>query len=294
MMRSLSLISTTLVGLLLVASAFLKAWDADTFAHVLQQYGAKGFSVAAPVLIFTEAVLGMLLLLRVQPRKTARAAVIFLVIVSLGFAYGVLFQGIEDCGCFGELSYRYATKPWMTFARNAVLLCIALPPIFDQPIRKKTPTVKILAAMIVGAAACFCCGLSMNQSFRLPRLPFHETEDVRPTMDKLLAVYPFSTDSSYVVYLFSFSCSYCQNSFANVQQYQQFKLVDKVLGVAVEDEKEQERFFRIYQPQIDILTIPKDTMAQITSTLPIALLIQANYIRSIESGLIASPGIFMK
>ena len=293
-MRYLSYISTSLLGLLFLVSAFAKAWDADTFAHLLQQYGSRGFSVGAPVIIFAETVIGMLLLLRVQPRKSAWAAVIFLIVVSVGFAYGVLFRGIEDCGCFGELSRRYAAKPWMTFTRNAVLVLIAVPAILDKPSIGKTPAFKPLAAMCVGAVACFCCGLAMKQSFRLPKWHPDAGEEARPTMEQLHAIYPFSADSSYVVYLFSFTCAHCQNYFANVQQYQQMQLVDKVIGIAVEDAEEQARFERVYQPEIEILTIPHDTMASITGILPVALLIRGDSIENTQEGFVTSPGIYME
>ena len=51
-MKYLSYISTSLLGLFLLVSAFTKAWDADTFAHLLQQYGAKSLSLGAPVIIY--------------------------------------------------------------------------------------------------------------------------------------------------------------------------------------------------------------------------------------------------
>ena len=94
-MKYLSYILTTLLGPVFLVSAFAKAWDADLFADLLLQYGWKGFSIAAPVIVFTEAVLGMLLLLRYRPRQSAWAAVIFLILVSLGYAYGDVIAVLE-------------------------------------------------------------------------------------------------------------------------------------------------------------------------------------------------------
>ena len=87
-----------------LVSAFAKAWDGESFADMLLQYGPSWFSIGAPIVIATEAILGMLLLLRVSPRRCAYAADVFLITVSAIFAYGVLAKGIEDCGCFGALS----------------------------------------------------------------------------------------------------------------------------------------------------------------------------------------------
>ena len=134
----------------------------------------------------------------------------------------------------------------------------------------------------------------MRASFELPKWSHAKTENRTKTMEKLQALYPFEGDSVYIVYLFSFSCAHCQNSFANVQQYQQFKAADKVLGIAIEDEEAQARFERIYQPQIEIRTIPQNEMASITGQLPVCLLIRGDSIRHVETGFVTSPGIFLK
>ena len=79
-----------------------------------------------------------------------------------------------------------------------------------------------------------------------------------------------------------------------MQQFQQFNVADKVIGIAVEDPKAQERFNRIYKPEIDIITIPKEKMGQITSQLPIGMSIKENSIKKVEVGFITSPGLFIK
>ena len=113
-------------------------------------------------------------------------------------------------------------------------------------------------------------------------------------MEELKNIYPFEADSSYIVYLFSFTCPHCQNSFANVEQFQQLHVVDKVIGIAVENQDAQERFYRIYQPEIEIITISKDYMSTITSRLPIGLFIKDNSIQKTEVGFITSPGLFIE
>ena len=66
------------------------------------------------------------------------------------------------------------------------------------------------------------------------------------------------------------------------------------MGIAIEDERAQERFYRIYQPQIDIVTISHSDMSHITGSLPIALLIKGDSIQKAEAGSVTSPGIFIK
>ena len=289
----LSYISTTLLGLLFLVSAFAKAWDAESFAQMLLLYGSSKLGVVAPVIIMIEALLGTALLLRIHPRWAASAADCFLIVVSLIFAYGVLFRGIEDCGCFGALSRLYTGRPWVTFVRNAIFIAISIPALRDWTNVRQTPWWKIGIAVIVSSMACFASGLSMRQSFELPDLNATRKANWEETMNQLNAVYPFSEDSTYLVYLFSFSCAYCQNAFANVEQYQRLHIADKVLGIAIEDAEAKGRFYRIYQPHIAIQTISNDSMAHITGSLPVAIFISGGKIQKAESGGVTSPGIFL-
>ena len=293
--KYIAIVSSVLLGFVFLVSAFAKAWEADIFALSLLQYGPKWLGGLAPVVITCEVVLGLCLLMQIRPKWTALATDIFLIGVSAIFAYGVLTKGILSCGCFGQLDRLYTPKPWLTFVRNAVFALLTVPILLAETKQEKHLSRKLMVMLPIVAAVCFISGLAMKRSFTLPRFAKAD-EDMKKTqmMAKLQDLYPFRADSTYFVYLFSFSCPYCQNSFANVQQYQQFGIVDKVLGVAVEDEELQKRFNRIYQPEIEIITIPHDSMSQITHSLPIAVLIKGDTIDDILSGIITSPGIFVE
>ena len=293
-MKSLSHISTTILGLMFLFSAFTKAWDAETFADMLLLYGPQWFSIGAPIIIMAESVLGMALVLQIKTRWSAIFADCFLVIVSAIFAYGVLAKGIQDCGCFGVFSKLFTGKPWVTFVRNALFVAISIPAILDSNRKVRYVYPKICLTLVVAAMACFVCGLSMRKSYKLPKISQVKPNNRSKVMEKLNEIYSFNSDSTYVVYLFSFTCPHCQNSFANVQQFQQFNVADKVIGIAVEDQEAQERFYRIYKPEIDIITIPKEQMEQITNQLPIGMSIRENSIKKTEVGFITSPGLFLK
>ena len=293
-MKYLSYISTIVLGVIFLFSAFAKAWDAEAFADMLLQYGPQWFSIGAPIIIMAESVLGMALVLQIKTRWSAILADCFLVIVSAIFAYGVLAKGIQDCGCFGVFSKLFTGKPWVTFVRNALFVALSIPAILDsnQEVRYVYP--KVCLTIVVAAMASFVCGLSMRKSYKLPKISQVRSNNRSKVMEKLNEIYSFNSDSTYVVYLFSFTCPHCQNSFANVQQFQQFNVADKVIGIAVEDQEAQERFYRIYKPEIDIITIPKEQMEQITNQLPIGMSIRENSIKKAEVGFITSPGLFLK
>ncbi len=293
-MKYLSYISTTILGLMFLFSAFAKAWDAETFADMLLQYGPQWFSIGAPIIIMAESVLGMVLVLQIKTRWSAICADCFLVIVSAIFAYGVLAKGIQDCGCFGVFSKLFTGKPWVTFVRNALFVAISIPAILDSNRKVRYIYPKVCLTIVVAAMACFVCGLSMRKSYKLPKISQVRSNNRSKVMEKLNEIYSFNSDSTYVVYLFSFTCPHCQNSFANVQQFQQFNVVDKVIGIAVEDKDAQARFYRIYKPEIDIITIPKEQMELITNQLPIGMSIRENSIKKAEVGFITSPGLFLE
>jgi hypothetical protein len=292
--KTISYICSTLLGLIFLFSAFAKAWDGEAFADLLMLYGPKWFSIGAPVLVFIESILGSMLLFRIKLRWSACAGVIFLIVVSLIYAYGLLFKGITECGCFGIFSNLYSGKTWLTFVRNLILVCLAILVILSQTYHESYLWLKTTVVMLVTASACFICGLSMRKSFMLPKISSFKTENRTTTMEKLKDLYNFSADSTYFVYLFSFTCPFCQNSFANVQQFEQFNTVDKTIGIAVENEQNKQRFYRIYHPEIDIITISQEKMNQITSQIPIGMVIEGNAIKNMETGYITSPGIYIK
>ena len=292
--KYLSFVCSFLLGTIFLVSAFAKAWDGEAFADMLLRYGPRWFSIGAPVIILIETVLGMMLILRLKVRWCAWASDLFLIFVSAVFAYGWLAKGITECGCFGALSSLYESKPYITFVRNAVMLCISVPLLSHYERKESSVWLKMCAVVTIAALTCFLCGLSMRKSFVLPKWSAVRSQSGVGAIEKLQTVYPFSADSTYFVYLFSFTCPHCQNSIANVQQYQQFNVVDKVIGIAVENEEAQERFYRIYQPQIEIITIPKDTMKSITNHLPIGLILKENKIQKAEGGFINSPGLNIK
>ena len=287
-------VSSVLLGLMFLVSALLKAWDADTFALTLRAYGFSLFGVWAPVIIVCEAVLGLCLLMQIRPKGSAIAADIFLLVVTAGFAYGVLAKGIQECGCFGVLDRYHTAKPWVSFVRNAVFILLTVPILLAPSKPEKQLSRKLIVMVPVLAIIGFICGLAMKSSFSLPRLIEEEGLNETEMMAQLQAEYTFSSDSTYVVYLFSFTCPHCQNYYANIEQYQRFGLVNKVLGIAVENEEAQARFERIYQPEIEIITIPKSRMSAITHILPMAVHIADGAIQEIEDGFIPSPGIFME
>lgn len=283
-------ICSSILGLVFLTSGFLKAWDAGSFADILIQYGAAWLGAVAPVIILVEVVLGFLLVVLSRPRWTARVGIAFLIVVTLGYAYGVLFRGITDCGCFGSW-HALTSRPWLTFVRNGVLVALALPAALCKGESSSPRVAHWVGVTLLAAIACFLCGLSMSESYSLPR--WHSTFSPQPISETTMAQHiALPEESEYLVFLFSYTCPHCQNAFANVEQYQKMGL-KPIIGVATGTEEQKERFYRLYQPVIDIQTIEPEQMSSITHELPILMYIRRDTIINIEKGTVTSPGLFL-
>lgn len=291
MKKSIAHIAQIIVGMVFAVSAFAKAWGGNAFANLVIQYGADWLSVFVPILIAIESCLASMLLLRVATRKASLFSAIFIVGISLVYLYGVLVKEITDCGCFGVLR-ALNLPPVGTFIRNFLLivLCV-LGFVWDNNLSCH-PWWKVFLMMLFVSGSLFVCGLDMSKSFRLPKITaLHQRTHLTVADSDLSEILPIAKDSSYAVYIFSYSCVFCQNSFANVEQYLRIEEIDKVYGIAIEDSVAEARFKRIYQPSIPIYNIPSSTMKNLVAELPVLLLIQKGEIVHIEVGSVLSPGI---
>lgn len=279
------------VGLVFLLSALLKAIDAAAFADLMSSYGALWFGFGAPVIIFVELILGVLLIFNIYPRQVSFAASIFILLVSSAFLYGVLYLGITDCGCFGHLKL-LNSKPWFTFLRNGVLFGLLIPSLIkpQQGANFSMPTSVFMA--VIGIVVMFMCGFSMRGAKCLQKQQ-NSFKPIPLSESKLSEYVVCSSDSSYMVFAFSYNCPYCQNSIGNVNQYQPMGYVDKVIGLAIEDPEDRERFDRLFETNFTIQEVSKWTMAQLTNTLPTVYFIRHDSIINQYSGLVVSPALLL-
>lgn len=293
-MKSLAIHSARiLLGLVFLVSAVAKAWGANDFADIVLQYGAPWLTGFVPVLIAVETLLAILLLMRVAPRYTGIASAAFVAGVSAVFLYGVLFRGVTDCGCFGSISWLQMNPVWV-FVRNAGLLLLSLPIILWDDCELRLPPYKAALLAVVTSVVTFVAGLAMSSTFQLPRLGDTRAAERMSVEDSGLAAYlpALSPDSVYAVYLFSYTCAHCQNSYANAEQYYTMHVVDRAFGLAIADSAGRERFERLYQPTMPVYEVSEEQMASLTTGLPLLLIIRNGKVDASEGGSITSPGIF--
>lgn len=279
----------TVVGLIFMLSGILKAYSASAFADLMSSYGATWLGYGAPLVIAIELFLGMLLIFDAHPRLISSVSVAFIVLVSAIFLYGILCLGITDCGCFGPLTW-LNTRPWITFVRNAIIIVLLIPSLCRSQEGTPLSIPYVLCMALATVVLMYMCGYSMHGAKCLQRA--QKPYEPRPLAEHPLAQFiSCDPDSTYLVFAFSYGCPYCQNSIGNVNQFTSMHVVDRVIGLAIEDSVGRERFDRIFDYNFGIKEIPDIEMYKITSSLPVTFYIRHDSIINALAGSVTTPAL---
>lgn len=129
--RYLSRICRVLFAITFIVSGFFKAIDPWGTILNANSYLAA-YNISAPewlVAVFSiwlcgaELMMGCMLLFKVRIRLISIFSVLSMVFFTVLTFLSATFIPVEDCGCFGEL---IKLTPWQTFAKNLVLLPMAI------------------------------------------------------------------------------------------------------------------------------------------------------------------------
>lgn len=280
-----------IVGFIFLLSGLLKAIDTAAFADLMSEYGATWFGFVAPLIIFIEIFLGIILVFDFYAKPISWGTAIFLLVVSSIYLYGVTARGITNCGCFGPISW-LNSKPWLTFMRNGILLGMLVPTLIRPQEKSKEisiPSVIFIAAIAV--VVMFMCGFSMHGARCLQKQHIFQAKELAESpLAEYVTVHP---DSTYLVFAFSYSCPYCQNSIGNVNQYVPMGMADRVIGLAVEDSVARARFERLFETNFEIREISAMQMYRLSNTMPTTFFIRHDSIVSQYSGMVVSPALLL-
>lgn len=291
MPQQLSKIFRFFVGLVFLLSGLLKAIDTTSFSDLISEYGALWFGFAAPIVIFIEIFLGIMLIFDFYSKHISWATVIFLLVVSTIYLYGILVHSITNCGCFGPLTW-LNSKPWLTFTRNGILVAMLLPTLILPQEKSLSITIPAVVFMaVIAVIVMFMCGFSMRGAKCLQKQnTFHPIAlDESPLSEWIVT----HSDSTYLIFAFSYSCPYCLNSIGNVNQYVPMGMADRVIGLAVEDSVTRERFNRLFDTDFEIHEISAMQMYSLSNTMPTTYLIRHDTIISQYTGMVVSPALLL-
>ncbi|PIE50111.1 MAG: doxx family protein [Flavobacteriales bacterium] len=118
-----------IVGLIFIASGFVKTIDPKGFSFKLEEYfSPEVFNLpflekyVLPMAIFVsvlEVILGLMLLMKIQFKKTLLALIALCVFFAFLTFYSAYFNVVTDCGCFGDA---IKLEPWQSFWKDIILL----------------------------------------------------------------------------------------------------------------------------------------------------------------------------
>ena len=229
-----------LVGVLFIVSAFGKLMDVENFGNLIVSYGFFWSALLAPVIVIAEMGVGIALVLDMYPRVVSWVGIGMLIVFTGAFFYGNTFNGVKDCGCFGNLNL-VSLPVWATYLRNAILLFLLI--IGMEKGRAAAPASLALCIWTACLAlTVFFSGytFSLPQSFkeRMPRR--HPLIGMDVSQTPLPQFVDMSPDSTYTLYVFSYTCVSCINGIPALLEYQDSSVCDRVIGLAVNEDKNAE------------------------------------------------------
>ena len=268
-----------ILALVFLLSGGGKMVNSAGFGELISSYGMEWFSMLSPVIILLELLLGLLLLLRLWPRFAALASLLLLLLFTGAFMYGHLVHGIEDCGCFGSLGQKMPV--WATYLRNVVLMALAFYILIHEE-KKQTVSLdrnRVSICILAGlmAVALFWTGYTWHpttfymNNFSKPH-PLLGCEINQSPIGNYVHV---AEDSTYVIWVFSYSCGGCINSMENVKQYE--RVADRFVPLAVTpDENGRKR--KLLQFPYDAIYVG-DELAGFIEVLPTLLYVEQGKVR---------------
>lgn len=118
-----------IIGLIFIASGFVKAIDVKGFSFKLEEYFSPAVfnipffeELALPIAIIVvtlELVLGIALLLKIRLKITLIQLIILCVFFAFLTFYSAFYNAVTDCGCFGDA---IKFTPWESFIKDIILL----------------------------------------------------------------------------------------------------------------------------------------------------------------------------
>ena len=215
-----SIVGEIVLGILFVISGFGKMINAH--GELISSYGLDWLSILAPFIILVELFVGFCLLLRYRPRLFLLVSGILLLVFTIAYSYANLINGIEDCGCFGDIETELPV--WATYIRNVTLLILVC--LLWKCETGKGNNAKALwkswSVFLCMIICSFWTGTTWSLStFYANRFAkTHPLIGVQFNETPLENYFQVSSDSTYLVWVFSYGCASCVNSVENIKQYQ--------------------------------------------------------------------------
>lgn len=289
-------IYSIIIGVLFIISGIGKVIDTAGFSTLIYQYGLGYLMILSPVIVVVEILLGLLLVLLINPKRYAMVSFYLVTIFTILFAYAHFKYGINNCGCFGTIQHSNLT-PAFSFVRNFILIAMSLILWIKYPKGEEVEIAKWEKYLIVSvmSISIFTAGLTFRIPFFLRSRPeTHKFQNQNIKNTELSKYIKTSPDSTYLIFCFSYTCPYCWNSIENLRQYKKTNTADSVMVFAIGEEKDKLVFDHNFRPDFTIKDLPAEEMKKLANVYPTAFYIVHDTIKVIIQSELPSPFVFKK
>jgi len=280
-----------LAGIVFLVSGIGKSLAAFQFSQLLVLYGFEFLQFLAPIIIVIEIIIGMLLFFNIKLKQTSLIALCFTAVLSIVYLYGFFFINISDCGCFGHFSV-LNMSPFFTVLRNLVLIGILLYVFLKSADSNKKPDKNEMIIMVcILCAVCFVAGYTFNEKENVATQYITKGKNINIDVKNsvLGELMTFSEDSTYFVFIFSYSCQHCLNSIENLKQYERFGVADKVIALSYKtDSVTMQKFKEIFNVNFEIINYPPEQFFRLNNKFPVSYYVENNIIKMEIHGLLPS------
>ena len=298
-----------IIGVLFIVSGLGKVIDTSGFSNLISQYGLGYLMVLSPVIVVFEILLGLFLVLLINPKFYAMVSFGLLTIFTALFAFAHFKYGVNNCGCFGTVNTNL--PPIFSFIRNFILIGMSLIVWIKYPKEKKIKlgiskrgigelkldhitNWKKYLVLIIMSISIFTAGFTYKTPYFLRgKSEIHEFQGQNIKNTELSKYFITSPDSTYLVFCFSYTCPHCLNSIENLRQYK-ITNTSNIMALGIGNKKDKDAFDEYFKPDFKITDISINEMNKLTDVYPTSFYILHDTIKRVMKGELSSPFIFKK
>jgi uncharacterized membrane protein YphA (DoxX/SURF4 family) len=293
-----------IIGVLFIVSGLGKVINTSGFSNLIGQYGLGYLMILSPLIVLSEILIGLFLVLLINPKFCAMISFGLLTIFTALFAFAHFKYGVNNCGCFGTL-YTTNLPPLFSFIRNFILIGMSFIVWIKYPKKKlnapiylkiKIPNWKKYLVLIVMSISIFTAGFTFKAPYFLSnrsKISKFQNQNIKNT--ELAKYIKTSPDSTYLIFCFSYTCPHCWNSIENLRQYKITNTANiMALGALGTDEKNKDDFNNAFKPNFTIKNISIGEMSKLTDVYPTSFYISHDTIKAIMKAELPSPFVFKK
>lgn len=260
--------ASIIVGVIYLIAGFSKAIDIKIFYQTIADFGFRQFSFLAPVIVIFETALAVALIFQIRTKQAALISSVTIIFFTLLYSYAYIFRSVEKCDCFGSLGNDWS--PIWFYVRNIVILGISIFVYLFYPKESQIQSYKIQSLFFVLLITSYLAGYTYNTPVKSSNVEKKAiTFDGQNIHNTPLNNYaPVSRDSSYMIFLFSYSCPHCLNSIENLKQYAASNYVKNVILIGTGEDSARIKFYNDFDVHFQHFDINKETMKKLTNVFP--------------------------